>query len=321
MHERTSNIVPASMLRIGIRGIAYHFDEEASIDTIPTLQVNPELLAAFKKTGHERFALSHVSITEQAIIAARKTLDKAGMVAGDIDAVVIGTSELRGWNRFPEKVGNEILLALGMKDILVVGVTLAGCANYASALRVARNMIAVDGYRNVLVIETNQVCGNLDRVVASSQTGAPAYILADGALSYVATTDAADFSVLGMEQIVKPFDPTSADATTFITNNIGGFRHVTQVALDRAGVRREQITQVFFHNISLLLLRGLMEVTEFPLYKLFIDNVERTGHVWGADNLVGLHDYCMTENPPSGALFMLLCQADTYYSAIVCQKQ
>ncbi|HYD63444.1 MAG TPA: hypothetical protein VEC35_24020 [Noviherbaspirillum sp.] len=314
------SIVPVSIPRIGIRGIAYHFDETAPIDTIPTLQADPELLAKFKKVGHERFAFSHVSITEQAVISARQTLDRAGMAAADIDAVVIGTSELRGWNRFPEKIGNEILLALGMNDILVVGVTIAGCANYASALRVARNMIAVDGYRNVLVIETNQVRGNLDRVVASSQTGAPAYILADGALSYIATTEAAEFSVLGMEQIVKPVDPAQADAATFITNNVGGFRHVTQCALDRAGVRREQITQVFFHNISLLLLRGLIDVTGFPLYKLFIDNVGRTSHVWGADNLIGLHDYCRAENPPSGALFMLLCQADTYYSAVVCQK-
>jgi 3-oxoacyl-[acyl-carrier-protein] synthase III len=319
MHEERSPPMPGLPAAFGIRGIGYHFDETVPIDALPRLAADPQLLSRFKLGGHRCYARSHVSITEQAILSARKTLHNGALAADAIDAVVIGTSELRDWKGFPEAVGTEVLLALGLKDILVVGITMAGCANYASSLRIARNMIVAEGYRNILVIETNQVRGDLDRVWATESNAA--YIFGDGAASCIATAAGnSDFRVVGMEQIVKPLPP-NAPRTEFIANNVGGFRHVAGRALAQAGVARERVAKVFIHNINFHVVAGLVQTVGYHYEKLYARNIRRTAHVWGADNLIGLHDYCAAENPPPGTIFLMLCQADTYFSAIVCEKR
>jgi 3-oxoacyl-[acyl-carrier-protein] synthase III len=304
---------------IGIRGIACHYDETVPIETLPRLAEDALLLKKFQACGHGTYARAQVGIVEQTVLAARKTLERSGLDAQNIDAVVIGTSELRDWNRYPEQLANEVLLALGIRDVLVVGVTLAGCANYASALRMARNLIAVEGCRNVLVIETNQVRGNLERVYAPGHRAA--FIFGDAALSYIATPDAADFKVFGMEQLVRPINDAIADSAAYIANNVGGFRHVTERALALSGVTRAQLGKVFMHNMNWHVLITLLQALDIPRELLYGRNIRRTAHLWGADNLIGLHDYCAEESPPAGALFLLLCQADTYFSAVVCQKQ
>jgi 3-oxoacyl-[acyl-carrier-protein] synthase III len=319
MREESSPAMPRSHAACGMRGIGYHFDETVPIDDIPRLAADPQLLSRFKLGGHERYARSHVSITEQAVLAARKTLDSAALAASAIDAVIIGTSELRDCKEFPETVAADVLLALGLKDILVVGVTMAGCANYASSLRIARNMIVAEGYRNILVIETNQVRGDLDRVCATESNAG--FIYGDGAASCIATAAAdGDFRVVGMEQIVKPLPP-GAQPTDFVAHNISGFRHVESRALAQAGVAREQIAKVFIHNINFHVAARLVHIVGYHYTKLYARNIRRTAHVWGADNLIGLHDYCAAENPPAGTLLLMLCQADTYFSAIVCEKR
>jgi 3-oxoacyl-[acyl-carrier-protein] synthase III len=318
MHELPPPVMPGPKLEFGIRGIGYHFDDTVPIDTLPGLSDNPELVKTFKAAGHERCSISRVGIVQQAILTARKTLNNSGLSAADIDAVVIGTSELRDWADYPEEFSTEVLLALGLKDILVVGVTIAGCANYASALRVARNMIAVDGYRNILVIESNQVRGGSARVHGTVERAG--FILGDGAVSYIATSAPGDFNVLGMGQIVKPMDTTVANAA-FGPNNISGFRHVLNRSLAQAGVSREQIAKVFLHNMRFAAMTEFMRVLDFPQSKLCADTLAKMAHVWGAENLIGLHDYCAAENPEAGTLFLMLCQADFYYSAVICQKQ
>jgi 3-oxoacyl-[acyl-carrier-protein] synthase III len=319
MDEPSSPAAARLLAAFGIRGIGYHFDETVPIDSIPRLAADPQLLGRFKLGGHQFYARSHVSIAEQAVLSARKTMHRCALAAGAIDAVVIGTSELRDWKGFPEEAATEVLLGLGLKDIPVVGTTLAGCANYASSFRVARNMIVAEGCRNILVIETNQVRGGLDRVWATASNAA--YIFGDGAVSCIATAAGnSDFRVLGMEQIVKPL-PSNAQSMEFISNNVSGFRHVTDCALAQAEASREQIAKVFIHNINFHVAVGLIKAVGYHYGKLYARNIRRTGHVWGADNLIGLHDYCAAENPPAGSLFLLLCQADTYFSAIVCEKR
>lgn len=302
-----------------MRGIAYHYDEAAPIETIPALADDPELLKRFLKAGHERFAMSHCSIIEQAVLSAQKTLDAGGTAPQDIDAVVIGTSELRAWKRYPETFAAHIMLGVGVKDIFVTGVTLGGCANNGAALRAARNLILAEGFRNVLVIETNQVRGDLERV-HTSLSGDAAYILGDGAVSCIVSPERGEFRLLGIAQLFKPLDHTASDSSAFVNNNCAGVRGVVDRALAQAGVGRDQVDKVFFHNIKLQHLVGFMQLIDIPVNKCYMTNVWKTAHVWSADNLIGLHDFCAEKNPPAGSRFLMVCQANAYFSAVVCEK-
>jgi 3-oxoacyl-[acyl-carrier-protein] synthase-3 len=306
--------------RVGLRGIAYHFDGIAPIEEIPMLARDPRLVDAFKEGGHVSFAWSQVSLAEQAVISARKTLDAAKLTSTDIDAVIIGTSEMPWFKRIPEMLSTHVLMGLGLRDIPVVGVTLAGCANYASSLRVARNMIMAEGMRNVLVIETNQVRGEMQRPYVSPLSGAAGAIFADGAASFIVTTDEADFALVSMAQIVKPIDKLVAQINDVVANNVTAFRHVTPLALSKAGISLAEVRKIIMSNVNLPMLSGLAATLELPAGSIHMDNVARTGHVWSADNLINLVDYSSSEEVPPGSWMLMLCQAESYYSAIVIRR-
>jgi 3-oxoacyl-[acyl-carrier-protein] synthase III len=311
--------------RVGLRGIAYHVDEIALIDQIPILAGDPALLAAFKASGHACFARSNTDLAAQAIAAARKTLAAAHMPADAIDAVVIGTSEMPGMKRIPEMLSTEILAGLGMRGIPVVGVTLAGCANYSSALRVARNMIVAEGLRNVLVIETDQVRGAMQRPYVSRFTGAACAIFGDGAASFIVcggdSMKDADFELAGMAQIVSPIDTERVELNDIWINTVTGFRRVVDEAMRRAGTAPDELAEIVVSNVGPELNAGLLAALGFPPFLVDSANAARTAHVWSCDNLINLADRCAAQAVPAGALFLLLCNAESYFSAIVCRRQ
>jgi 3-oxoacyl-[acyl-carrier-protein] synthase III len=281
----------------------------------------PDKVALFKTSGHERFTRSNKSLSELAIASAQKTLAAAELDAGGIDAVVIGTSEFDSWcdKSFPEMLSVEILLALGIRETIVVGATMAGCANYANSLRVARNMIVAEGCRNVLVIETNKVKWEEHRAVISPATGAGNMIFADGAASFIVSPGRGDFMVAGMRQVVKPIDKRTAQFNDVILNNVEGYRIVVGDSLAQAGLTREGLAKVFSSNVNKGILVGFAATLQVPPEMLFMENVSRTGHVWSADNLIGVVDFCAL-GAPADAAFLLLCQGESYYSAVVLRR-
>ena len=311
--------------RILLRGLAYHFDELRPIDEIEMLVQSPDYLSSLKQKGLRNFACSEMSLGQQAVVSARKTLDAAGLTATDIDAVVIGTSEMPFFDRFPEVLGTEILMGLGLRDLPVVGVTLAGCANYASSLRVARNMLISEGLRNVLLIETNQVRGRTQRVSVSRFTGEANTVYADGAASMIVSVygaaDLPGFTLESMAQTVSPIDTHRVMMGDVWVNTVVAFRRVIDAALEQAHASPADIHKLFYLNVNAPQSAALAPVFGFEAESLYAANMARTAHVWSSDNLIGLSDYCATEQVSAGALFLLLCQGESYFSAIVCRRQ
>ncbi len=308
-----------------LRGVAYHIDEIAPIDRIPELAEDAELLAAFKESGHKTYGHSNQSLAAQAVSSTRKTLAAANLSVGDVEAIVLGTSEIPEPNRYPEMLSTEVLTALELSDVPVIGVTLAGCANYSSGLRVARDMASAEGLRHVLVIETNQVRGGMKRAVVDN--GDAVSIFADGAATCAVSVEddasfrgrSSDFELVAMAQTIKPLDWASAEENVIAANNFMGFRRVIDEAMERAGATRADFVQSFFSNIAIGLVNANAEVLGLP--PVYTANNSRTAHVWSCDNLINLTDYCAAEQVPAGALFLLLSNAESYFSAIVCRKR
>lgn len=314
-----TEIALTSRIEVGITSIAYHVGEVVPIENIARLADNPRLLQRFKNEGFKNFCKSELSLAEQAVLAAKDTILKSGLSTQSIDAVVIGTSELRDWNEFPESFSKEILAALELNNVFVVGITLAGCANFASSLRVARNMIIADGYRNVLVIETNKVRGNLERLVGYEESSVPSSIFADGAVSFIVTSEQADFTVLGMDQIVSIFDGENSTSASLIAKNVACYRRVIARALAIADLTEKQFECVLFNNMNFKMMLGLLKVLNFSHANFYTKNIYRYSHLWSADNLINLHDYCEDKTPADGTTFMLLAQGNSYYSAVACR--
>lgn len=306
-----------------LRGVAYHLDELAPIERIPALAQDPQLLAAFHEAGHKTYAHSSLTLAEQAICSAVKTLAAAQLAPTDVDAIVVGTSEIREPKRYPEMLSTDLLTALQLSNVPVVGVTLAGCANYSSALRVARNMLIAEGLKNVLVIETNQVRGSMQRQVFDD--GMACVIFGDGAASLVVSATAAggsELELVAMSQTIRPLDWARADINAIAANNFLGFRHVLDDVLKRANATRADIAKVFLSNIALRIVADLAGVLDLDVRSVYTANTSRTAHVWSCDNLINLVDYCAAEpeQVPPGSLFLMVSQAESYFSAIVCRK-
>jgi len=323
MQDTAVSNFPRAGLAIGIRGIAYHVGPSVPIEELSCLADDSELLTRFKTVRFKNFSRTGLSLSEQAVLSAQATLHKCGMQAADIDAVVIGFSELREWNGYPEGLSRAVLAGLNMNNILVVGVTLAGCANVASSLRVARNMVAVDGYRNVLVIETNLLRDDGRRLSGAAPGAIPDNVFGDGAVSFVVTSDVetADFDLLAMQQIVSIHERDEVTAQEAIEKNTAASRHVIDRALDRAGLTRTQIDCVLMNNMNFIIKLALLRIYGFSGVDFFMDNVARYGHVWSADGFINLHDYCQKKAPPAGTHFLILGRGSSYYSALICRKR
>jgi 3-oxoacyl-[acyl-carrier-protein] synthase III len=323
-----------------LRGVAYHIDEIAPIERIPALAQDAQLLTAFREAGYQTYAHSALSLAEQAVSSAKKSLTAANLAPKDLDAIVIGTSEIVDQKRYPEFLSTQVLLALELVDVPVVGVTMAGCANYASCLRIARNMLVAEGLRNILVIETDQVRGAMERQLTFE--GSAALIFGDGAASVVVSavpdedrgffarlrkgperapsSSSSDLELIAMAQTIKPIDYSAASSNDIALNNLLGFRHVLDEVMARAETNPADFTQIFMANVNPQVVADNCEVLGLPP-AVYVGNSSRTAHVWSCDNLINFADYSAREQAPAGALFLMLSWAESYFSAIVCRKR
>jgi 3-oxoacyl-[acyl-carrier-protein] synthase III len=310
-----------STLPIGIRNISYCLGDSIPIDELPEMVADDKLLKRFKDSGFKNYARSSLTMAEQAGKAALATIERSGLTAKQIDAVVIGTSELRDWNDFPEDLSKEILRIIGFNIIPVVGTTLAGCANLANSIKVARNMIIAENLRNVLVIETNQVRGSMQRLEGILPSEIPATLFGDGAVSCIVTNEATEFYILGMEQIVSQFHNDKIPSQAIVAKDVASYRHVIERALKKAMLEPKDIHCYLAGNNNAQIFEGMKNILGFGSAESFTENLQSYGHIWSADTLINLQDYCNKVSPKMGTYFLMLSQASNYYSAIVCQKR
>lgn len=302
-------------MSIGIKAIAYTFDRLRDISTLPALAADTNMLAGFEAGGHRLFGCSDCSLSEQAVRSARQTLTHANLTLDEVDAVVIGCASIRFWHRTAELLSSEIMLKLGLKDIPVFGVTMGGCANYAGALRIAKGLLMDSGWRNVLVIETNKMPSDEARPYMPYVS-----IFGDGCVSALVSSVDPEYRIAAIAHVVKPLDAEYAGDPRFVTNNINGYRRVIAQVLEQAGCTLDDVDVVIPNNKNIAELRKLSGFWSVPFNKVYTDNIARIGHLWSADNLINLKDLVAGGVAAASRTFLLLCQGDSIYSALVLER-
>jgi 3-oxoacyl-[acyl-carrier-protein] synthase III len=303
------------VMRIGIKGLAYAFDRLRDIKTLPTLAANATALAAYEKGGHRSFGYSDCSLSEQAVMSAKKSLACVELEVSDLDAIVIGCASIRFWPKYAELLSTEILMSLGAKDIPVFGVTMGGCANYSNVLRIARALVVENVWRNVLIIETNKMPQDEMRPYMPYVS-----VFGDGSVSAIVSTEDIEFDIASIAHIAKPLDATDGGDPRFVTNNINGYRWVIREALRLASCDLDEIDVVIPNNKNIAELVKLATFWNVPFRKVYTDNVSRIGHLWSADNLINLKDFCTGPRSAQHRTFLLLCQGDSTYCAMVMRR-
>jgi 3-oxoacyl-[acyl-carrier-protein] synthase III len=302
---------------IGVRSIAFHWGEQYPIAELPQLAQDPKRLAAFEARGFKKYTRSALTLQDQAVRCCKATLRRAQLTPADIDAVVIGYAEHRWFDDLQERLGGDILRGLGMPNTHVVGVTLGGCTNYTSLLRMARSLVISEGYRHVLVVETNKChADGHDRLVMPD-----ASVFSDGAASCVVTRERPEFLLRSLAQVTTPVPPNwLIGGRASVAHRVASSRFVFERALRQAGVVRDDIKQFFFPNHGTHMQGVYVARLGIPVARLHTDNLYWIAHPWSADTIINLQSYTDHYAPTAGDLFAIVSWSEFSFTTVVLER-
>ncbi|MBY8852468.1 3-oxoacyl-ACP synthase, partial [Saccharothrix sp. MB29] len=141
-------------MQLAIRALAHYLpDTEVAVADLPEAAGLTQAEAeVFHNLGIERIrADDGLSATDLAVRAAGRALDRAGLAASDVDALIVVES------RTPEALlsseTTRVQSLLGAERAIALGVGGLGCVSLTPALMTAAGLLAADpAVENVLVV-------------------------------------------------------------------------------------------------------------------------------------------------------------------------
>jgi 3-oxoacyl-[acyl-carrier-protein] synthase-3 len=266
--------------------------------------------------------------------ASERALERAGLAAGDIDAIILGT--ISPDRRLPS-TACELQAALGAGKAAAFDIA-AACPGWIYALGIAEGLIAAGRARNVLALGAEKLS-----VVTDWQDRSTAVLFGDGAGAAVvqpATSDrgilsvvlGADGKLAGLLQIpgggsCEPVSQKVVEDRSHYIKMAG--REVFKAAvhtmakacdqaLAKAGVCSEQIDLLVPHQANLRIIEATAKHANVPMSKVMV-NVDRYGNTSAASIQLAI-DQAITEGrvkPGSLLLLVTFGAGFTWGAAVV----
>ncbi|ACU75166.1 3-Oxoacyl-(acyl-carrier-protein (ACP)) synthase III [Catenulispora acidiphila DSM 44928] len=223
-----------------------------------------------------------LTTAELAVEAGSRTLAAAAVEPGEVDALVLCST------RFPAEIAQHgeliatVLRGLELGPVPVTGVTLNRCANLLVGLRVAAAMVAAGQHRTVLVITTDRVAEESERLTEFA-------LFSDGAASCLVTQQA-DTAGDSYEWVADAgaLDPAALGRVTEISADLAKVANAQLCA--EAGITLDAIDGLLHNNIYLPIVTMKEVQAGFSLSQLDTANIARVGHCFAADPLINLAD-------------------------------
>jgi 3-oxoacyl-[acyl-carrier-protein] synthase-3 len=292
---------------IFLHNIAYSVGTKEPIAGLDVLIADDSLLGTLTAMGLDSYRQSNAAPAELARQAAAKTLAESSIRPDAIDAVVYATSSFqrRAWYMNDFGVLCERLM---LTHVTGLGVFLAECGNFASALRVARGLLLGEGLRNVLLIVSDVCLAPSDRIVAPGIS-----VLSDGAAScIVSSVVPSSLEILALhqesDQRIRNIE-MSRELVKALKFTADGLARLTDRVLQDLHLPREAVGRLITNNYSLSTLRLFAVQTGFSLRMCYTDLVPEFAHVFAADALINLSSYASaaTDRAPGPEVVLLLC--------------
>lgn len=316
-------------------GLGHALGTLAPIDEALAGRVSPELMAKLHEEGFANIAIAPQGPIALAREAAEHAIADAELEPTQIDAVVYATcsyfSDPRGSSSTShDRVGLGGLVAEGLLRPLRLqhaqlhGVFLAESGNLASALRVARNLLALGEHRTVLVVTADAVPDRPDEFrampsgVAINSDAAAAAILTRTAM----TDKPRRYRVHGIEQ------SSSSRMLTFVKGQglakyleiIAGIRRAVGQLVERTETATKDYQHLVTNNYSRQTLHGFADATGVPRERLFTDNIARFAHGFSADPLINVIDLERQGATRPGDRILFLCTGPQTWGAVSVQR-
>jgi 3-oxoacyl-[acyl-carrier-protein] synthase III len=274
------------------------------------------------RTGiRQRYALrSGEGLAEIAADASRIALQRAGLGANDLDAIIVGTvsSEFA----FPS-LGCQVQQLLGADGIPAYDVA-AACSGFIYALTIADSQIRAREFSRVLVIGTDALSTFVDwsdrRTAVLFGDGAGAAILVSdpgprGILASLLRSSGRYWNLLSLratgvrgpldsEVRRDPDDAIKMKGPELFKIAVKSMEEVSRQVAERAGVKLEDVNLVVGHQANIRIINAVAERLGLAPEKVFT-NIDRYGNTSAASVPIALDEALEQGRIHDGDLVML----------------
>ncbi|WP_084507189.1 hypothetical protein [Nocardia violaceofusca] len=272
-------------MRVFMTGVAHTVGDPRPIAGIGPIAAEPGLVDAMHEVGLSYYRHARDSPIEMAAVCIAKTLNQARMPASGIDILMLASSTI-GFGQIENTELLQLSERFGLTHATPIGVSAAECANFGTALHLARTLVASGEARTVLLVTTDACTAPEQRLLRQVNS-----VVSDGAASCLVTNEPARIEILATatatNQLIRA--ATNPDAIAALTRRtlIG----LVDEVLLRAKTDRDQIRQVITNNINTEALRFMTLSAGLDHNLSYADNVADFAHVHSADNLLNLQSY------------------------------
>lgn len=240
------------------------------------------------------------SLESMAADSATATLRAAGVEPSSVDAVVLCSTRIPGPSEVHGRFMQTFLAEAGLGDIPFYGQNMNRCVNLLAAIDTATAFVAAGRHRRVLVVTTDAVADEADRMVTYalfSDAAASCLIAAEGGTGGGAD---AGYEILGC---ATAQDRLSLDHSNEISSDLA--RTVNDRLLAPVGMELGDVAGLMHANIfkPVVVMKELQ--AGFTQAQLYIDNITRVGHCFAADPLINLVDRAAVGGIEPGRHYML----------------
>lgn len=220
-----------------------------------------------------------------------------------IKRVIIATNSFHDPALTAQDGASRMLVELGLPDVTPVGVFLSFCANFHSAIEIARALVALDGEGSVLIICSDVLAADESRLVPPNIS-----VFSDAAVSFVVSSTDGPYAILGtrlrVDSTLGLLDRTN-QFVEYMDGVSHGVRGIVDDILVTVGRNASEVSHVLPNNYSRWVCRSMAELVGFSEDRLYLDNVARFAHAFAADNAINLCDFGKNEPTVTGEILAL----------------
>jgi 3-oxoacyl-[acyl-carrier-protein] synthase 3 len=243
-----------------------------------------------EKSGIEsRWFADGQSNADIACEASLKAIEKSGLSACDIDAVIVCTFTA---DKATPGVATEICGMLGLReDVLATDVN-GACSGFIYGAIVANALLHTGSYQNILLVGSETISSFMsmkDRgtdVLFGDGAGAAVCTLREDALFAHLEGVISDSEVLYCERFEQRISMQGQEVYRFAVNKIP---EVTQELLDQNGVNKDDVDFFIFHQANKRIIRSIASKLGVPIEKCFMD-LEEYGNTSAASVAIAMAD-------------------------------
>jgi 3-oxoacyl-[acyl-carrier-protein] synthase III len=309
------------------------------------VMVNDDFAAIGIETSHEwiversgihqrHVAKNGETTASMATDAARKAMAKAGVAAGELDAIILSTATP---DRLLPATAVDVQAALGASRAAAFDIS-AACSGWIYALSVAEGMVATGQAETILVIGAEKMSAILDWtdrstcVLFGDGAGAAivqrtkhhkgilsSFLRSDGTLADLLHRPSGGATVPYSEAVLR-------DRTSFVQMQgrevfkyaVRSMAEATDRALDGARLTGADIDLMIPHQANMRIIEATAKHINIPLTKVFV-NVDRYGNTSSASIPIALDEAidCGRVGDGSTVLFVAFGAGLTWASMVV----